>query len=350
MKVIDLRSDTVTRPTEAMRDAMEKAEVGDAVYGEDPTVNMLQDVAAEMVGMEAALFVPTGTMGNLVSILTHCKRGDEVILGKRSHTFLNEAGGISALGGVHPFPIDNSSDGTLPLDEISSAIRSNENPHHPSTKVITIENTHNDCGGVAIGAEYTEQLADLAHKNDLLVHLDGARIFNAAVKLGLPVKALTSPLDSVQFCLSKGLGAPVGSLICGSRDFINRAVRVRMQLGGGMRQAGIIAAAGLDALKQMVDRLQEDHERAYRLALDLNDLPGIKVPWDEHATNMVFLSFEEGSDLRGNAIGEALKREGVLVDVKRDGRIRLVVHCQISDEDVEKTIRLFRRLFGEKVK
>ena len=348
MKVIDLRSDTVTRPTEAMRDAIARAEVGDSVYGEDPTVNKLQDVAAEMIGKEAALFVPTGTMGNLVSILTHCKRGDEVILGKRSHTFLNEAGGISALGGVHPFPIDNCSDGTLPLVDVSKAIRSNENPHHPSTRVITIENTHNDCGGVAIGAEYTEQLADLAHKNDLLVHLDGARIFNAAIKLGLPVRELTTPVDSIQFCLSKGLGAPVGSLICGSKDFINRAVRVRMQLGGGMRQAGIIAAAGLVALEHMVDRLQEDHERAYRLASELNDLPDIDAPWNENATNMVFINFVEGANLRGYEVGEALKKEGVLVDVKGSSRIRLVVHCHISDEDIDETIRLFRRLFRER--
>ena len=255
MNYIDLRSDTVTQPTPAMREAMAKADVGDDVYGEDPTVNELQAKAASMLGKEAGLFVPSGTMGNLAAILAHCNRGDEIILGNLAHTFLFEAGGIAALGGVHPHTLPNQPDGRIDLDDIREAIRP-DNPHMPITRAVTIENTHNRCGGVPLTVEYTQAVGDLAHENGLSLHLDGARIFDAAAALDVDVKELTDPVDSVTFCLSKGLCAPVGSIICGSTEFIQRAHRIRKQLGGGMRQAGILAAAGIVALDEIVPRIK----------------------------------------------------------------------------------------------
>ena len=265
MKFIDLRSDTVTLPTPAMRQAMAEAEVGDDVYGEDPTVNRLQELAAGLVGKEAGLFVPSGTMSNLTAVLAHCNRGDEVILGNKSHTFLFEGGGISALGGVHSCQIPNQPDGTLALQDIQNAIRPDD-IHDPVTRLICLENTHNRCGGVALSPEYTRQVGELARQHDLSLHLDGARLFNAAVVQGVNAKELAGPADSVSICLSKGLSAPVGSVLCGSKEFIQRALRIRKQLGGGMRQAGILAAAGIVALETMVERLAEDHRRAARLA------------------------------------------------------------------------------------
>ncbi len=255
MKLIDLRSDTVTQPTPEMRKAMADAEVGDDVFGEDPTINRLQELGADMMGKEAALFVPSGTMGNLAAVLTHCGRGDEVILGNKSHTYLNEAGGISALGGVHPYSIPNQPDGSLDLGAIKDAIRP-EDDHYPITKLIILENTQNKCGGVPISVSYTAAVGDLAHTAGLKLHIDGARIFNAAVALGTTASQLANPADSITFCLSKGLCAPVGSLLCGSKEFIKKARRIRKQLGGGMRQAGVLAAAGIVALNQMVDRLE----------------------------------------------------------------------------------------------
>lgn len=258
MKIIDLRSDTVTQPTPAMREAMAKAVVGDDVFGEDPTVNRLQEMAAVLMGKEAGLFVASGTMGNLAAILAHCGRGDEVILGNKAHTFLFEAGGISALGGVHSHQVPNQADGSLALGDILAAIRSDD-PHNPITRLVVLENTHNRCGGVYQTAAYTRAAGDLAHQHSISLHLDGARIFNAAAAQGLLAKELTSPVDSVTFCLSKGLCAPVGSVLCGSKDFIFRAHRIRKQLGGGMRQAGVLAAAGIVALQTMVARIGEDH-------------------------------------------------------------------------------------------
>ena len=273
MNFVDLRSDTVTTPTPAMREAMYSAEVGDDVYGEDPTVNRLQALAAEKTGKEAGLFVTSGTMGNLAAVLAHCDRGDEVILGNLAHTFLFEAGGISALGGVHSHQIPNQPDGTLALDDILAAIRPDD-AHFPVTRLICLENTHNRCGGVSLSVEYTRQVGELAHEHGLQVHLDGARLFNAAVAQGVSAAELAGPVDSVTFCLSKGLSAPVGSVLCGSGEFIHRAHRIRKQLGGGMRQAGVLAAAGIVALETMVDRLAEDHARARTLASRLQALPG----------------------------------------------------------------------------
>ncbi|MCH7663988.1 MAG: aminotransferase class I/II-fold pyridoxal phosphate-dependent enzyme, partial [Chloroflexi bacterium] len=232
MEMIDLRSDTVTKPTPAMREAMANAEVGDDVYGEDPSVNHLQELAANITGKEAAIFVPSGTMGNLSAILSHCSRGDEVILGDLAHTFLYEAGGISALGGVHPHTLPNQPDGTIDLGDISAAIRGDD-PHYPITGLIALENTHNRRGGAALSLEYMQEVGALAKEHGLKVHLDGARLFNASVSLGISAKELTAPVDTVTFCLSKALCAPVGSMLCGSSEFIARAHRMRKQLGGG---------------------------------------------------------------------------------------------------------------------
>ncbi len=343
MKPIDLRSDTVTQPTPAMRQAMAQAQVGDDVYGEDPTVNRLQEMAAAMLGKEAGLFVPSGTMGNLASILAHCNRGDEVILGHLAHTFLYEAGGMAALGGVHPHTIPNQPDGTLRLDDIRQAIRPDD-PHMPVTRLITLENTHNRCGGAVLSAEYTRAVGDLARQHGLRLHIDGARIFNAAAALGIPVAELVAPADSVTFCLSKGLCAPVGSLICGDAAFIARAHRVRKQLGGGMRQAGVLAAAGIVALEQIAPRLQEDHLRARNLASGLSSLPGVSVQNDRPPSNMVYLSLEDSVPLPASEVASRLKALGILVGTVGPRRFRLVTHYWIDDQAVERAVNAFRQV------
>jgi threonine aldolase len=341
MKLIDLRSDTVTQPTPEMRQAMFEAPVGDDVYGEDPTINALQELSAQIMGKEAGLFVASGTMGNLVAILAHCGRGDEVILGKDAHTFRYEAGGISALGGVHSNQIPNQPDGTLDLEEIRDAIRPDD-VHHPVTRLISLENTHNRCGGVPLSVEYTAAVGDLAHEYDLKVHLDGARIFNAAVALNCSPAALTAPVDSVTFCLSKGLCAPVGSVLCGSKEFIARAHRIRKQLGGGMRQGGIIAAAGIVALNKMVDHLADDHRRAKKLAEGLALIPGLEIDPGSPYTNMVFLTISQDIEsLNADTVAERLAEHGVLVGVTGWRHFRLVTHYWIDDEDVDHAISAF---------
>ena len=341
MDWIDLRSDTVTRPTDAMRQAMASAEVGDDVYGEDPTVNRLQEMAAERMGKQAGLFVPSGTMGNLAAILAHCGRGDEVILGNKAHTFLYEAGGISALGGVHSCQLPNQEDGTLNLPDIQAAIRSKD-AHQPISRLVCLENTHNRCGGVVLTAEYTRAVGELAHENGLSLHLDGARIFNAAIAQGVQAKELAEPADSVMFCLSKGLSAPVGSVLCGSSEYITRAHRIRKQLGGGMRQAGILAAAGIVALESMVDRLAEDHQRARYLAEGLSFLPWLVMDRGTPYTNMIFMSVGESFPADAQAVAQELTRQGVKVGVVGRRRFRLVLHCWIDDQAVEKTILAFQ--------
>ncbi|MFN3307883.1 MAG: low-specificity L-threonine aldolase [Anaerolineales bacterium] len=340
MKFIDLRSDTVTEPTPAMREAMAKAEVGDDVYGEDPTVNCLQEMAAEMMGKEAALFVPSGTMGNLASILAHCQRGDEVIVGDKAHTFLYEAGGISALGGIHSCQLPNQPDGTITLEHLRAAIRPKD-IHQPPTRLIALENTHNRCGGVVLSPAYCQKVSEFARERGILTHLDGARIFNAAIALGISAKELAEPFDSVTFCLSKALCAPVGSLICGSRDFIERVRRVRKQLGGGMRQVGVLAAAGIVALETMIDRLAEDHARAKRLAQKLEGAPGLKIESGSPATNMIFAQLESGSPITTQKVCDALKERGVLVGAIEPHRFRIVVHYWIDDAAVEITAQAF---------
>lgn len=342
MEIVDLRSDTVTSPTEEMRQAMAQAVVGDDVYGEDPTVNRLEELAAHLVGKEAALFVPSGTMSNLAAVLAHCGRGDEVILGDKAHTVLFEAGGISALGGVHPRQIPNQPDGTLAFEDILGAIRS-EDVHHPISRLVAVENTHNRCGGVALSAEYTRVLGELAHTHGLQVHLDGARLFNAAVASGVEARTLAEPVDSVAFCLSKGLCAPVGSLLCGSEEFIYRARRIRKQLGGGMRQAGVLAAAGIVALEKMIDRLGEDHARAKRLAAGLADIPGLVLDPGTPYTNMVFLELERAIPVDAAWFAAFCSRLGVRVGVVSQRRFRLVTHYWITEDGVEQAVEAFRQ-------
>jgi threonine aldolase len=338
--MIDLRSDTVTRPTPAMRDAMARAEVGDDVYGEDPTVNRLQEMAAEMLGKQAGLFVPSGTMGNLAAILAHCQRGDEVILGNKAHTFLYEAGGISALGGVHSCQLENQADGTIDLEAIRLAIRS-EDAHFPPSRLVALENTHNRCGGAVLPPGYTQAVAELAHQHGLKLHMDGARIFNAAVAQGKPARELVEGVDSVTFCLSKALSAPVGSVIVGEAEFIRKAHRARKILGGGMRQAGILAAAGIIALETMVDRLAEDHLRAKRLADGLRLIAGLTLDPAYPATNMVFVNLAPETGLSTSEMAARLKNRGVLAGVAGKNRFRLVTHYWIGDADIEQAIAAF---------
>ena len=341
MEYIDLRSDTVTKPTPEMRAAMAEAEVGDDVYGDDPTVNRLQEIAAELMGKEEALFVPSGTMGNLLALLAHCQRGDEVIVGNQSHIYLNEAGGMSALGGIQPCPVQNQPDGTLALDDILGSIRT-EDVHHPITRLVCLENTQNICGGVPLTPAYTRQVAELAHQNSLLVHIDGARIFNAAIAQNVPVKDLVGPADSVMFCLSKGLVAPVGSMLVGSRKFIRRARHIRKMLGGGMRQVGIVAAAGIISLEKMLHRLADDHVRAKKLADGLRQVRGLVVDKDSPYTNMVYLNLADDITIDSKQVGAKLMKLGLLVDAENARRFRLVTHYWIDDTAVEKVISAFR--------
>jgi threonine aldolase len=339
MEYIDLRSDTVTKPTPEMLEAMATAEVGDDVYMDDPTVNRLQEKAAEMLGKEDSLFVPSGTMGNLLALLTHCQRGDEVIVGDCSHIYVNEAGGMSALGGLHPHPVKNQADGTLALDDIRSAIQT-EDVHHTITRLICLENTQNICGGVVLSPEYTQAVAKIVRENNLSLHIDGARIFNAAAALDVDVKELVAPADSVMFCLSKGLVAPVGSMLVGSRRFIKRARHLRKMLGGGMRQVGVLAAAGLISLEKMTGRLGQDHARAKILFDGLNKVRGIKLGASP-ASNMVYFDLLDETQLSVNQIVDEMKKRGVLVDWAGPRRFRLVTHYWVDDAGVKKSLEAF---------
>ncbi len=340
MKIVDLRSDTITQPTPEMRAVMAAAEVGDDVYGEDPTVNRLQEMAAERMGKEAGLFVPSGTMGNLIAVLAHCNRGDEAIMGTLGHTFLFEAGGISALGGVFAHTIPNQVDGTLKLEDIRAAFRADD-IHQPVSKLVILENTQNRCGGTVLGVDYTRKVSDLVHQRGMFLHLDGARIFNAAVALGIPARDLVEPADSITFCLSKGLCAPVGSVLCGSKPFIQKALRMRKMLGGGMRQAGILAAAGIYALDRMVDRLAEDHLRARNLAAGLKKMEAMVVENQVPPSNMVFIHLNETVKAETSEIVEKLKEFGVRVSPIGSKRFRMVTHYWIDDEGVDRTIQAF---------
>ena len=353
MTIIDLRSDTVTLPTQAMRDVMAVAPVGDDVYGEDPSVRQLEERMAVALGKEAGLFIASGTMGNLVALLAHAGRGDEVILGDLSHTFLYEGGGISALGSIHPHQLPNRADGTLDVERIRLALRNPDDPHAPPTRMIVLENTHNRCGGIALTADYCNQVAALASEYGLIMHLDGARLFNAAVALNCPITDLTKPFDSVTVCLSKGLGAPVGSVLCGSKSFIHRAHRMRKLVGGGMRQAGILAAAGLYAMEHHIERLADDHANALLLARGIAEIDGLTCPQSEAPesgawTNLVYFTVD------GAAIGRPqfdavelstqLKPQGVLAHaLGSDGKqMRMVTHLNIDSSDIETALAKLR--------
>jgi threonine aldolase len=344
MEYTDLRSDTVTKPTPEMLEAMATAEVGDDVYMDDPTVNALQEKAAAMLGKEDSLFVPSGTMGNLLALLTHCQRGNEVIVGDCSHIYVNEAGGMSALGGIHPHPVKNQADGTLALGDIRNAIQS-EDVHHTITRLICLENTQNICGGVVLSPEYTQEVGKIARENNLSLHIDGARIFNAAAALNVDVKELVAPADSAMFCLSKGLVSPVGSMLVGSAKFIKRARHLRKMLGGGMRQVGVLAAAGLISLEKMSGRLGQDHARARILHEGLKQVRGIKLD-PNPASNMVYFDLLDEVRLSVQQVAEEMKKRGVLVDWAGPRRFRLVTHYWVDDAGVERTLEAFARVLG----
>ncbi|MCL4507063.1 MAG: low-specificity L-threonine aldolase [Chloroflexi bacterium] len=338
---IDLRSDTVTIPTDAMREAMAKAVVGDDVFEEDPTINRLQELAAERMGKEAGLFVSSGTMGNLVAMLTHCQRGDEIIVGDQAHIFYYEAGSSSAVGGIHPHTIPNQRDGSLKMEDIEDAIRSDDE-HFPITRMLALENTHNRMGGTYLTPAYTKQVADFVHARGIKLHIDGARIFNAAVAQGINVRELAQAADSVTFCLSKGLSAPVGSVLCGSREFIRLARRRRKVIGGGMRQAGILAAAGIVAMEQMVDRLSEDHANATKLALGIAGTPGLSIDLASVQTNMVYFNIDPA--LPFDAVELCRRAWAGKVKMLDTGtrRIRAVTHAWVSGDEIDTAIQVLQ--------
>ncbi|HSR56244.1 MAG TPA: low-specificity L-threonine aldolase [Alphaproteobacteria bacterium] len=337
MVAIDLRSDTVTRPTEAMRAAMAAAEVGDDVYGEDTTVNRLESVAAERLGHESAVFVPSGTQSNLLALLSHCERGDEYIVGQLAHTYKYEGGGAAVLGSIQPQPIDFEPDGSLDLERVSRVIKP-DNIHFARTRLLCLENTQ---AGKVLPLAYLDQAKAFVDRRGLALHLDGARVFNAAVKLGVPVDRITARFDSVSFCLSKGLGAPVGSVLCGGRDLIQRARRWRKVTGGGMRQAGVIAAAGIVALESHVERLAEDHANARALAQKLAGVAGLSVDADGVQTNMVFLSVTRGDSA---SFSEHMRKRGIFVSAGTP--IRMVTHLDFHAEQIPAVIEAARAYFA----
>lgn len=343
-RTIDFRSDTVTHPTPEMRAAMAAAPVGDDVFREDPTVSRLEELAARMMGKEAGLLVTSGTMGNLLAVLAVCGRGDEAIMGQRGHTFLHEAGGVSVLGGVVIHTIPNQEDGTLALDDIRWAMRNPNDYHQPISKMVIVENTQNSCGGKALPEEYMDLVGLLAMELGLHFHVDGARIFNAAVDLKIEASRLVKAAQSVTFCLSKGLSAPVGSVLCGSKEFIEKARRLRKMLGGGMRQAGVIAAAGIVALGSMIDRLEEDHRRAKVLAEGLSQIEGIKLTKGSPNTNMVFFKLDPLIGIRNADLIAKFKENGILLMGAGEGAIRLVTHHDIEDQDVETFLKVMKEI------
>ncbi len=333
--MIDLRSDTVTQPTPEMREAMARAEVGDDVYGEDPTVNRLEAIAADVVGKQAAVFVPSGTMANLAALLVHCTRGSRALVGAQSHSFRLEAGGASALGGVMLFPVPNTGEGGLELAPLREELEAPPNLHVAEIRAVALENTHNLCGGAAVPLSHAAEVAELARRRKVALHLDGARIFNAALALETSARRLADPFDTVSFCFSKGLACPVGSVLCGSREVIAGARRVRKLLGGGMRQAGVIAAAGIVALATMVARLAEDHANARRLAAGLARLPGIALRMPPHPTNMVYFELEAGA-AAADRLAADLKQRGVLLGRRGSASFRAVTHYGIGAAEVDR--------------
>ncbi|HEY0660094.1 MAG TPA: low-specificity L-threonine aldolase [Lysobacter sp.] len=337
MNRIDLRSDTVTRPTVAMLEAMTRAEVGDDVYGEDPTVNALQQRLADELGFQAGLFAPSGTQANLLALLAHCQRGDEYVVGMDAHTYKYEGGGAAVFGSIQPQPLPQASDGTLPLDAVERAIKPHD-PHFARTRLLCLENTWH---GRPLPLNYLHTARGLCDRRGLSLHLDGARLYNAAVAQGVPAREITQHFDSVSVCLSKGLGAPVGSVLLGSHALIDEARRWRKVAGGGMRQAGILAAAGLHALDHHVARLAEDHARAARLADGLRDLPGLVVT-GQH-TNMVFIDVPVD---RLDLLKQQMDAAGIRISVGYVPQVRLVTHLDIDDDGIRRTIDALRRFAG----
>ena len=337
MIAIDLRSDTVTQPTDEMRRAMAAAEVGDDVFGEDPSINELQERAAALLGKEAGLLTASGTMSNLIATLAWSGKGDEIIMGDQAHMFWNEGAGQAALAGVQTRLVPNDGQGRMDAGEVAGAIRPPGNLHFPRTSMVCLENTHNRCSGGALTPADTKAVCDVAHAAGAAVHLDGARIFNAAVALEVPAAELAREVDDLSFCLSKSLSCPVGSVLVGSADFIERAKRWRKMLGGGMRQAGVLAAAGLVALDRMIDRLAEDHQNARRLAQGLANIDGLEVDPERIQTNIVFFEVAESLGTAADFIA-ALKRHGVLVSYPGKQSVRMVTHRHIAAGDVEEAL------------
>jgi threonine aldolase len=334
--MIELRSDTFTLPTPEMLAAAVTAPLGDDVWGEDPTVIALENKAARLMEKEAALFVSSGTQGNLIGILAHTTRGDEVIVGDRTHIFNAETGGAAVIGGVQLYPVPNTRLGTLEAEALSHAIRKKDD-HHPHTALVCIENTHNACGGAVLSPSDIADVRDVADRAGLKVHLDGARIFNAAIALSMPASVLTADADSVTFCVSKGLSAPIGSLLCGKVDYIERARKYRKMLGGGMRQVGVIAAPALVALDTTVDRLADDHTHARRLGEALASIPGVFVDLDVLQSNIVVADFE-GTGRVASDVVDGLARRDVLVAAVGKYTVRLVTHRGVSSEDTDRAI------------
>ena len=342
MRIVDLRSDTVTQPSPEMRRAMYDAELGDDVYGEDPTLNALEAKAAERLGKEAAVFVASGTMGNLVSVLAHAQRGDEIILGHKAHIFRSEAGGASALGGVSFHTVPNDDRGMLDPQDVRDAIRPSD-PHMPRTAAVCLENTQNACGGAPLTQDDMQTIANVAREGGVALHVDGARIFNAAVALEAPVSELARDADSVTFCLSKGLSCPIGSVIVGDADYIKEARRWRKMVGGGMRQVGVLAAAGIVALDSMVERLAEDHANARKLAEGLAQIPGVTIDPESLPTNLVFFDIEREDR-------DEIHRQLVSRGVKGGGggkRWRYVTHYGITESDIDYTLEQVREVFAQ---
>ncbi|MFH1560416.1 MAG: low-specificity L-threonine aldolase [Chloroflexota bacterium] len=345
MKQIDLRSDTVTHPTPAMRQAMATAELGDDGWGDDPTVNRLQEVVADILGKEAAVFVPSGTMANLASLLIHCQRGDEIIVGDQSHVYLYEYGSASALGGVVYRQLPNAEDGTLDPEMVEAAIRPSS-PRFPRTAVVCLENTHNRCSGAVLTPEYIDIIAQIAHRWNAALHLDGARLFNAAVCLGISPRELVRSVDSVMFCFSKGLCCPVGSIISGSKEFIQGARRARNTLGGGMRQVGVLAAAALVALEEMVDRLAEDHHNARRLAEGLSRIPGIILDPAQIQTNIVIFQLADGD---APSFLRQIEERGVRGHHPYGPKVRMVTHYGIDETDIDTALEVVESVMKERL-
>lgn len=334
MKIVDLRSDTVTKPTAAMRAAMAAAEVGDDVYGEDPTVNKLEALAAQLLGKEAAIFACSGTQTNLLGVMAHCERGDEYIVGQQAHTYKYEGGGAAVLGSIQPQPLDFEPDGTLNLDKVAAAIKPID-PHFARTRLLCLENT---TAGKPLPLEYLARASAFARKRGLALHLDGARLFNAVVAHKVPVQEIARHFDSISVCLSKGLGAPVGSVLVGSKELIAKARRWRKVLGGGMRQAGLVAAAGIYALQNHVERLAQDHDNAVALARELASVSAIRV--DPAQTNMVFMHVPAA---RAEALRVHLKQHGVLIGAGNS--VRMVTHLDIDQDDVQRVAAATKAFF-----
>ncbi len=341
--MIDLRSDTVTLPSKEMKQFILDAPLGDDVYMEDPSINSLEEYVADLFGKENALFVPSGTMANLISVLTHCERGEEVLLGDKSHIFFYEAGGISAFGGVHSHQLHNNDDGTISLNLIRKGIRDRSNIHFPSTSLMCLENTHNLCYGATIDNHYINEVKNILNENQIKLHIDGARIFNASVSLQIPIKTLVKDADSVSCCLSKGLSSPAGSLVVGNNQFIHKARKLRKTLGGGMRQAGILAAAGMYAIQNMVERLEEDHFHAQLLSEKISLIEEINIDIDKIHTNIIFFKLNK-KNMNDETFLNKLYDKNVKIDYKGNHKFRMVTHMGVSKKNILETIDIFKSI------